>query len=87
MSVDVKWTMESSLLERCSGLVYPDHEAIASPWTCRTQVREVRSMNAVTHEVQACLGIEVEDESVLISHLPDDLDGPGEIDRAIVWNH
>jgi hypothetical protein len=42
-------------------------------------------MNAVTHEVQARLGIEVEDESVLISHLPDDPDGPGEIDRAIVW--
>jgi hypothetical protein len=41
-------------------------------------------MNAVTREVQARLGIEVEDESVLISHLPDDLNGPGAVERAVV---
>ena len=42
-------------------------------------------MNAVTHEVQARLGIEVEDESLLISHLPEDPDTPEDIERAIVW--
>jgi hypothetical protein len=42
-------------------------------------------MNGRTHEVQARLGIEVEDESVLISHLPEDPDTPPEIEQAIVW--
>ena len=51
---------------------------------CCHRVCEVRLVNAVTREVQARLGIEVEDESVLISHLPEDPDGPGDIERAIV---
>ena len=42
-------------------------------------------MNGRTHEVQARLGIEVEDESVLLSHLPEDPDAPQEIEQAIVW--
>lgn len=42
-------------------------------------------MNRRTHDVQVRLGIEVEDESVLISHLPEDANSPEEIERAIVW--
>ncbi len=38
-----------------------------------------------THEVQVRLGIEVEDESVLISHLSDDRHAPEDIEQAIVW--
>jgi len=44
-------------------------------------------MNGFTHEVQVRLGIEVEDESVLTSHLSDDPDSPDapmDIERAIV---
>ncbi len=41
-------------------------------------------MNGRIHEVQARLGIEVEDESVLLSHLPED-PAPLEIEQAIVW--
>ena len=42
-------------------------------------------MNRLSHEVQVRLGIEVEDEAVLISHLPEDANSPEEIERAIVW--
>ena len=41
-------------------------------------------MNGFTHEVQVRLGIEVEDESVLTSHLSDDSDAPRDIEQAIV---
>jgi hypothetical protein len=46
---------------------------------------EIRAMNGLTHEVQARLGIEVEDESALISHLPEEPDTPQQIEQAIVW--
>lgn len=42
-------------------------------------------MNAVTHDVQARLGIEVEDEAILVSHLPDGSAAPEDIERAVVW--
>jgi hypothetical protein len=45
---------------------------------------EVRSMNQLTHEVQVRLGIEIEDESVLLGNLPE-LADPEDIERAIVW--
>jgi hypothetical protein len=41
-------------------------------------------MNGSTHEVQVRLGIEVEDESVLTSHLSDDPNAPEDIEEAIV---
>jgi hypothetical protein len=46
---------------------------------------EVRVMNAVTHDVQARLGIEVVDESLLISHLLEDSNTEDDVERAIVW--
>ena len=41
-------------------------------------------MNQLTHEVQVRLGIEIEDESVLLGNLPE-LADPEDIERAIVW--
>ena len=41
-------------------------------------------MNHLTHEVQVRLGIEVEDESVLLGNMPDPADAE-DIERAIVW--
>ena len=41
-------------------------------------------MNHLTHEVQVRLGIEVEDESVLLGNLPEPADAE-DIERAIVW--
>ena len=41
-------------------------------------------MKGTTHEVQVRLGIEVEDESLLSSHLSDDPDALVEIEQAIV---
>ncbi|WP_159602146.1 hypothetical protein [Agromyces humi] len=41
-------------------------------------------MNHLTHEVQVRLGIEIEDESVLLGNLPEPADAE-DIERAIVW--
>jgi hypothetical protein len=41
-------------------------------------------MSPPTHEVQVRLGIEVEDDSLLLSHLPDEPDAAEDIKRAIV---
>ncbi|MDR6905452.1 hypothetical protein J2X63_001138 [Agromyces sp. 3263] len=41
-------------------------------------------MNHLTHEVQVRLGIEIEDESVLLGNMPDPADAE-DIERAIVW--
>ena len=46
---------------------------------------KVRGMNPLTHEVQVRLGIEIEDESVLLGNLPEPADEPEDIERAIVW--
>lgn len=41
-------------------------------------------MTGHTQEVQVRLGIEVEDESVLVGHLPEDRDASHDIEHAIV---
>ncbi len=41
-------------------------------------------MSPPTHEVQVRLGIEVEDDSLLLSHLPDEPEASEDIGRAIV---